>query len=172
MTYKTPLIVSAGLAAILIFQPLKNNNSSDKVVKQVAGIAVTGYVTPSPTLIPSPTPTITPRPTKKPTPTPKPQPEFTSEQIYFLINKYSSLKGVDPNVIRHIAICESGFNPKARSYIYGGLFQYAPATWRSFRKMMGENPDTDLRFNAEEAIKTTVYIVSLGRLYHWPNCAP
>ncbi len=166
--------MSAGLAALLVFQPIKNNHSIDKVSNKVEGVAVSADLTPTlaPTLIPSPTPTITPRPTKKPTPTPKPQPEFTSEQIYNLINRYSSEKGVDPNVIRHIAVCESGFNPKAKNYIYGGLFQYAPATWRNFRKIMGENPDTDLRFNAEEAIKTTVYIVSLGRLYHWPNCSP
>lgn len=89
-----------------------------------------------------------------------------------MIDKYSVERGVDPNVIRHIAICESGFNPKAKRYIYAGLFQYDGATWKSYRKRMGENPDPDLRYNAEEAIKTTVYIVSLKRLYLWPNCAP
>jgi soluble lytic murein transglycosylase-like protein len=167
MTYKTPVIIVTAIATCLALKPLS---------PRVAGSSVSVIPTfiPTPTLMasPSPTPPPTPKPTKKPTPTPKPQPEFTAEQIYHLIDKYSAQRGVNPNVIRYIAICESGFNPKAKNYIYGGLFQYAPATWKSYRKMMGENPDPDLIYNAEEAIKTTVYIVSLGRLYHWPNCTP
>jgi Transglycosylase SLT domain len=127
---------------------------------------------PSPTSTPTPSPTPKPKPTRIPTPTPKPQPEFSSEQIYRMIDKYSQEGGVNPDVIRHIAICESGFNPRAKSYIYAGLFQYDGATWKSYRKLMGENPDPDLRYNAKEAIRTTVYIVSLNRLYLWPNCHP
>ncbi len=89
-----------------------------------------------------------------------------------MIEKYSREKGVDPNKIRHIAICESGFNPAAKNYIYGGLFQFAPATWKSYRKLMGENPEPYLMFDAQEAVKTAVYLVAAGKTYLWPNCIP
>jgi len=175
MTYRTPLIlVMTGLTFVLFKQLNKTDTPQVLAESTEVKISVTPEptATPTPSPTPTPTPTPTPRPTAIPTPTPKPQPEFSSEQIYHMIDKYSAEKGVNPNVIRHLAVCESGFNPEARYHIYGGLFQYAPATWKSFRKIMGLNTDPDLRFNAEEAIKTTVYIVSLGRLYHWPNCAP
>jgi soluble lytic murein transglycosylase-like protein len=164
MTWRTPvMLVMAGVA---IFGMRMRNNSPVKVLSENIEVSI------SPTATITPTPPPTPRPTPVPTPTPKPQPKVTSEEIYNMINKYSGEKGVDPNVIRHLAICESGFNPSARNYIYGGLFQYSPSTWKSYRKMVGADPDPDLRYNAEEAIKMTVYIVSLGRLYHWPNCMP
>ncbi len=131
-------------------------------------------VTPYPTTVPTPTikPTPTPKPTPIPTPTPKPQPKFTSEQIYHLIDSYAGKYRVDPNVIRHMAICESGFNPLARNHIYGGLFQFDVQTWKSFRSIMGESPDPDLRFNAEAAINTTAYMISIRRGYLWPQCFP
>jgi hypothetical protein len=168
MTYKTPLIIATAALTYLIFSPTK---------PAILGTSTQHYVlptnTPTPTPIPpTPTSSPTPKPTIKPTPTPKPQPKFTSEQIYNMVNQYSNAAHVSPDVIRHIAICESGFNPNAKNYIYGGLFQFAPGVWKSFRKQMGANPDPDLIYNAEEAIKTTVYIVSQGGLHNWPNCAP
>lgn len=182
MTYRTPVILATAAITFWGMQPLKNY-----IVPEATPFPLTlGITAPTPSLTltptsaptPTPTPTPTPKPTPKPkpkptpTPTPKPQPTFTSEQIYYMIDKYSAEKSVNPNVIRHIALCESGFNPKAKNYIYGGLFQFAPATWKSYRKIMGLDPDPDLMYNAEEAIKTVVYIVSLGRTYLWPNCAP
>ena len=175
MTWRTPVIL---LMAGVIVLGIRVRDKREQAVVLAEKIEAAITVTPAPTLTPTPTPTPlptatpTPKPTPIPTPTPKPQPKVTSEEIYNMINKYSAEKGVDPNVIRHLAICESGFNPAAKNYIYGGLFQFAPATWKSYRNMMGMDPDPDLRFNAEEAIKTTVYIVSLGRLNGWPNCQP
>jgi hypothetical protein len=170
VTYKTPLILFTALVTVWGMLRVKNNFTG------FVSFSISPTPGPSPTDIPTPIPlptsTPTPKPTRIPTPTPKPQPEFTSEQIYKMIDGYSAQRGVNPNVIRYIAICESGFNPKAGRNIYAGLFQYDGATWRSYRRMMGENPDPDLRYNAEEAIKTTVYIVSLNRLYLWPNCTP
>lgn len=179
MTYRTPVIAATIILTVSVLTRFVDNPLKPAVLAgntEAPTPAVTAAPSPTATPAPSPTPTLTPtpkpKPTIKPTPTPKPQPEFTSEQIYNMINKYSGEKGVDPNVIRRLAICESGFNPKARNYIYGGLFQYAPATWKSYRKMMGADPDPDLMFNAEEAIKMTVFIVAQGKLYHWPNCQP
>lgn len=89
-----------------------------------------------------------------------------------MINQYAGEKGVSADVIRHLAICESGFNPNAKNGIYAGMFQYDAPTWSSFRKIMGEDADPDLRYNAKEAVRTTVYLVSLNKLYLWPNCKP
>lgn len=173
MTYRAPLIIGCSALFTVIFS---NVFTKPEVLGIVAPeltptITITPTVEPTPTDIP-PTPTNTPKPTRIPTPTPKPQAKYTSEEIYNMINQYSGEKGVSPDVIRHIAQCESGFRPEARNYIYAGLFQYDVPTWKSFRKMMGQDPDPDLRYDAKEAIKTTVYLVSLGKLYLWPNCHP
>lgn len=143
-----------------------------------------------PSLTPTPTPTETPAPrspepsrtdedpersrrtTPKPTPTVKPQPEFTSEQIYGFTEKYGIFYAVDPNVIRHVALCESGFKPNAKNYIYAGLFQFDKPTWIYYRQKMGLDADTDLRYHAEEAVRTATYIFHLGKTSLWPNCYP
>lgn len=96
----------------------------------------TQIVTPSPTEIPtpspSPTPSPTPKPTKKPTPKPSPQPQFSSEQVNGFVDRFAGQYGVDPNVLRHIAICESGFNPAAYNAGYAGLFQFGSVTWKNW----------------------------------------
>jgi hypothetical protein len=138
---------------------------------------------PTSTPFPTPEPTLTPRPTRVPTkvpprptstPTPIPAPKFTSEQINQFIDRFSGQYGVDPNAIRHLAVCESGFNPLALNarYDYAGLFQFAPRTWSSYRQKMGENPDPGLRFNAEEAVQTAAYAYSLTHGSIWPVCHP
>lgn len=130
--------------------------------------------TPVPTSTPSPTPssTPTPKPTAIPTSTPIPQPKYSSEQIYEFTNRFGNQYGVDPNVLRYIALCESGFRPEARNYVYGGLYQFSPNTWASYRKKMGEDQSADLRYNAEEAVQTAAFALSLGMGKIWPNCQP
>lgn len=176
MTYKTPLIIgTAALFTVWGLRPVWNNQGGKVLaVKTEISPKIEQAATPtvSPTLIPTPTPTLEPKPTKIPMPTPKPQAKYSSEEIYNMINQYAGEKGVNPNVIRHIAICETGFRPEARNGIYAGLFQYDAPTWSSFRKIMGADADPDLRYDAREAIKTTVYLVSLGKQYLWPNCHP
>lgn len=134
-------------------------------------------LTPSPTPLvasptPSPSPTPTSSPTQAPTPMVKPQPVFTSEQIYGFTNYYGILYAVDPNIIRHVAICESGFNPSAKYLKYAGLFQFDTLTWQTYRVKMGLDADPDLRYHAEEAVRTATYIFSLGKTSLWPNCYP
>jgi soluble lytic murein transglycosylase-like protein len=99
-----------------------------------------------------------------------PLPKFSSEQIYNLIDKYGGEYHVNPNFIRKIAICESGFNPLAKRSVYGGLFQFTSQTWSSYRRLMKLDPHPDLRFNAEEAIRTTAYILSINQAQNWPKC--
>ena len=131
-------------------------------------------MTPSPTPSPTPEPTQTPKPTPtpSPSPTPIPQPVFSSEEIHGFIERFAGQYSTDPNVIRHLAVCESGFNPLAVKLNYAGLFQFSPNTWIKYRELMGEDADIDLRFNAEEAVQTAAYAYSLGHADIWPNCAP
>lgn len=134
-------------------------------------------VTPIPA-IPTPVPTSEPTaiptsvPTAIPSPTVVPQPQYSQEQIHGFIERFSSQYGVDPNVMRYIAICESGFNPKAVNGPYFGLYQFGATSWVTNRKAMGEDADTSLRFNAEEAVQTAAYVVSIGKGWVWPNCFP
>lgn len=166
MTYKTPLILVTVVVTAFSLQRLKPG----QVLSETVSIPVTVTVTVTPS--PSPTYTPTPKPTRIPTPTPVPQPKFTSEQIYSFTESYGHQYGVDPNVLRHIALCESGFKPTAKNYIYAGLFQFDAATWKTFRRKMGADPDPDLRSNAKEAVATAAYTISQGYKHLWPNCQP
>lgn len=121
--------------------------------------------TASPTLSPTPIPTKTPEPL--PTPTPVPPAEINA-----LIDRFSAQYGVDPNVMRHIAICESGFNPLAIQGAYVGLFQFGPITWKNIRREIGEDANLNLRFSAEESSQTAAYALSQGKRAIWPHCAP
>ncbi|MCL5019997.1 MAG: transglycosylase SLT domain-containing protein [Patescibacteria group bacterium] len=130
----------------------------------------TSTPTPLPTATPLPTPTFTPTPT--PTPTPIPQPKFTQKEIHMFIERFAGQYGVDPNVLRHVAVCESGFRADAINGPYAGLFQFNVNTWKNNRKLMGEDTNLDLRFNAEEATQTAAYLMSIGKRGIWPNCYP
>lgn len=157
-----------------------NTKAETEVLSQA--VEATPTPTPTPTPSPSPTPTEkpTPKPTKKPTPTPtpspsptpKPLPPVSSEEINGFIERFAAQYGVDPNVLRHIAVCESGFNPLAYNVGYAGLYQFEPITWAKFRRPIGEETNPDLRFNAEEAVQTAAYALSVGRGDIWPNCMP
>lgn len=89
-----------------------------------------------------------------------------------LFEKYASEYGLSASVIKHIAKCESGLRPEALSSngLYGGLFQFVASTWSGNRKSMGLDPDPQLRFNAEEAIKTAAYKISRDGYGAWPVC--
>ncbi len=128
--------------------------------------------TPIPTLIPSIIPTIAQNPAKTPTQTPTPLPTLMPEAVHGFIDRFSAQYGVDPNVLRHIAVCESGFNSYAVNGKYVGLFQFSVNTWKSNRIKMGEDEDPNLRLNPEESAQTASYMVSIGRGDIWPNCFP
>ena len=106
------------------------------------------------------------------TATPVPVPTATSQEINGFIDRFSAQYGVDPNVLRHTAICESGFNPGATNGSYVGLFQFGPITWQKYRNLMGEDGNITLRANAEEAVQTAAYVYSIGATGIWPNCVP
>ena len=127
---------------------------------------------PTPTPLPTSLPTSIPLPTKVPTPTSIPQPQYTSEQIHGFIERFSTQYKVDANIMRHIAVCESGFNPNAGNGPYAGLYQFSVTSWAANRVLMGEDPNSVLRFNAEEAVQTAAFMVSIGKGWVWPNCFP
>lgn len=124
--------------------------------------------TPTPTDTPSPTATpISPTPTQTPTPTPI---IIASASLDELFAKYSSEYGVDKELMKRIAYCESGLNPAAATNLYAGLYQFSESLWISTRTLMGQNNDPNLRFNAEESIRTAAFMISQGHLNIWPNC--
>jgi|SRR3989344_2656027 len=101
-----------------------------------------------------------------------PEVEVGRTQVDAWIEKYAGQYGVAAETLRYMAKCESTFNPKAVNGPYGGIYQYSASSWGSNRKVMGENPNPDLRFDAQEAIKTTAFIVSTRGGGMWPNCMP
>lgn len=163
---------------IVIWAMVYNNNANEILINPV--------VSPTPTAVLSEAPVATPSPQiaiikvesesvkpKKITPTAKPTPTMTSsEEVYKLIEKYASAKGIDPNVVRYIALCESGFRSNAVNGKYVGLFQFAAVSWSNLRLEMGKDPNADLRFSAEDSIETLVYALSKGKEKMWPNCIP
>jgi soluble lytic murein transglycosylase-like protein len=86
------------------------------------------------------------------------------------MEKFGKEYGIDPRKLQRMAKCESTFNPKAVNSIYGGLYQFSPATWKSTRKSMGLDADPNLRFDPEEAIKTTAFKIAHGGIRAWPVC--
>ena len=101
-----------------------------------------------------------------------PLPDFEMpENLDSLFDKYGSEYGVLADSLKRIAKCESGFNNMARNGLYGGMFQFSPATWISNRKLMGLNSDINLRFNAEEAIRTAAFKISRDGMGAWPVCS-
>jgi hypothetical protein len=109
---------------------------------------------------------------QNPSPPSRPVVIIAPEELDHLFESYGSQYGVDSNTLKIIARCESTFNPNAvsPSGLYGGLFQFSPATWISTRRSMGLEENPDLRFNAEEAIRTTAYKISQGGIGAWPTC--
>ncbi len=126
----------------------------------ISNVKAKGEVLPTPS--PTPTPTLTPTPT----------PGASSQQINGFIDQFSGQYGVDPNKIRHTALCESGFNPGAVNGPYAGLFQFDGRTWQTYRNRMGKDADAALRIHAQEAVETAAYVYSVNATGIWPNCIP
>ena len=132
----------------------------------------------SPTPLPSVTPSLTLRPTSTPEPelipTPTPLPAFpplSTDQINHWIKHYSGFYSVSEDLLKKIAVCESKLDPKAQNGPYGGMFQFSTSSWKSTRGFMNLDPNPTLRFNAEEAIKTAAFKISISGPGAWPNCA-
>jgi hypothetical protein len=98
--------------------------------------------------------------------------QYSPVEIHEFIERFASSYSVDPNVIRHLAVCESGLNPMAINKNYAGLFQFLPNTWINFRAQMGRDDDINLRLDAKEAIETTAYVLSVNKIDIFSTCVP
>jgi hypothetical protein len=147
-------------------------NSIDLVSPTTSPSAQPSHL-PIPTSTPSPTikPTITPSTTPTPTPIPTPG-AASSSDINSFIDRFAGQYGVDPNVLRYIALCESWFRSNAENAGYVGLYQFGETTWKNIRLEIGEDTDPDLRYSAEESVQTAAYALSKGKESIWPNCIP
>jgi soluble lytic murein transglycosylase-like protein len=172
----TTFLVGTFLGFLIFNVGLKSTLEPQVLGEKVAAASPEVTATPSPTetpvTTPSPTPSPTKKPTPKPTPTPLPQPKFTPQEINGFIDRFASQYGVSPDELRYIAHCESRFNAFARNGAYLGLFQFDPVTWATYRRGIGEDASPELRANAEEAVQTAAYALSLGKRHIWPNCIP
>lgn len=164
-------LILTGVPGTLVALSIK---PEPRVLAEEVAVKPTLTLTPTPTPMATPYPTETPLPTPTfiPTPTPIPIPTMAPSEINAQIDGFAGQFAVDPNVLRHIAICESGFNPLVVNGGYVGLFQFGPVTWKNLRAQIGENTDPDLRFSAIESIKTAAYALSQGKNDIWPNCHP
>jgi hypothetical protein len=156
------------------------------VVQKIIASKPQPFITlmPTPTITPIP-PTLTPIPTKKPLPTqvkislatPSLTPIPTRVQIESTISmhesffdQYSSQYGVDKTLLKKIAQCESGMRTNAVNGIYGGMFQFASATWISTRQQMGLDTNPDLRFDSKESIQTAAFKIANNGKSAWSGC--
>lgn len=94
----------------------------------------------------------------------------TPEDVSNLIDRYADEFHANPSIMKSIARCESGFRPEAVNGNFGGMFQFLPSTWSSNRKAMGLDPNPELRFNAEEAVKTAAFKMGRDGYGAWPAC--
>jgi hypothetical protein len=125
---------------------------------------------PLPTPTPTPTPTILPTEAPIPTAAPTAVPASPDSPYESLFDQYSAQYGADKEVMKRIARCESGYNPTSRNGIYGGMFQFAESTWTSTRNQMGMDASLDLRFSAEEAIRSAAFKIGNGGVGAWSGC--
>ncbi len=175
----TTFLIGVFVGVVLLFQVEKKFVSSNNVLGDATILVQPQYEIVTPTPSPSPTPTATPTPlptatstpTKVPTPTPIPTPIVAPGNLENLFSQYSAQFGVDGQLLRRIAYCESKFNQAAVNGNYGGLYQFLPSIWQTYREQLGYDINPDLRFDANEAIKTAAYAISKGKLFLWPNCS-
>lgn len=78
-----------------------------------------------------------------------------------LIEYYADLYDADLNLVRAVAICESGLKENAQNAYSsaGGVFQYIDSTWEGYCD--------GNKMNAEDNIKCGVRMISEGGISHW-----
>lgn len=155
-------LVSPIVEVATISMPPKATPTAATTASETAVLAITSTSATSPaTLKTLPTPTLTT--------TPSPA---NSKDVNEYIDRFSSQFGIDPNVLRYVAICESGFRSNVTNGPYVGLFQFDSGTWKNIRKEIGEDTNPTLRFEAKDAVQTAAYAISKGKTKLWPNCVP
>lgn len=153
-----------------LFETALAGNSALTVKKPpaVLGATTSGELETTPAT-PSPSPVVKTQSTIT-TPTTKSEP-LPPSYWDAAFEQYGNQYSVDPELLKYIAKCESTFRQEAVNGPYGGMYQYLASTWSATRTAMGEDPNPDLRFNGEEAIKTTAWKIAHGGIRAWPSCS-
>ena len=99
------------------------------------------------------------------------EPVPSPEQFETMFSAYSAYYKVDRGLLRTIAFCESRFIPSATNGRHAGLYQFNSSTWKATRKRMDLDPDPNLRFDAEEAIKTAAFKLHNSGHGAWVVCS-
>lgn len=99
------------------------------------------------------------------------QPAPSMELLDQMFLAYGNYYKINPKQLRHLALCESRFRPYVTNGQHAGMFQYNPRTWSATRERMGLDPNPDLRFDAEESIKTTAYKIANEGSGAWVVCS-
>lgn len=99
------------------------------------------------------------------------RPTPSQEAIDNMLISYANYYDVDHTLLRHIAFCESRFDPKATNSIYAGMYQFNTTTWIATRERMNADPNPELRFDAEEAIRTAAFKIGNGGVNAWKYCS-
>jgi hypothetical protein len=151
--------------------PITKLPHSDTPVPSIAvSVTMTPSATPSPTGIP--TTTVTPAAIPSITPTITAERVWaTGQQLDGWFTQYANAYGIDREKLRNLAICETDLNQFAQNGDYVGLFQFSSSTWVVNRQRMGMDTKPDLRFNAEESIRTAAYKISQSGYAAWPYCS-
>jgi hypothetical protein len=155
--------VAVLLAVVSVLLLVSNNRKEETTLVEKEIITFSPNPTSSPTLTLKPTPYISI--TKAPS-------VILSKPLSLdeLFEKYGLIYGVDKNVLKKIASCESGLDPNQVTGIYGGLFQFSDLSWTEARGRMGKSADQNLKFNAEESIKTAAFEINYKGTSGWSDC--
>lgn len=175
---KVAFLLSLALSFFISIASFQNYLGKTRVLGSIKEVIPTLTSTPTPTPLPTatPTPTFTPisspTPTLPPTPTLTPVPIVSPANLEPLFNQYALHYGVDKELLKRIADCESKFNAGAigAGGKYVGLYQFGSDIWVRYREEMGLATNPDFRLDANESIKTAAYLISKGKLFLWPNC--
>ena len=79
--------------------------------------------------------------------------------------------GIEREILKKIAWCESHYNSGSNSGPYGGMYQFTVGAWKGARNRMGQDENPDIRYSAEESIKTAAFKISRDGTAAWVNCA-
>ena len=162
------VLVFVGILQIFTIKPETYKPETNIEPKVLGASTENANIETTPNPVSTPKPQVVSNYSKEPT-----SPAMTYEDadldVYF--EKYSAEYGIDKAWLKGIAQCESNFNANATNGPYAGMFQFTESSWRSSRTQMGLDPDPSLRFNPEEAIRTTSFLLSQGRAGMWPVCS-
>lgn len=169
------LVITAIPVSVSIYFSALLTNPDSNSQKYLENLVQNGAFNPTPTPTPSPTPAPSPTPSPSPTPNPSPTPSptptaYSGSDLDGWFEKYAREYGIDRMLLFKIAVCESGLRANAVNGPYGGVFQFTAGSWISTRTTMNLDPNPDLRFNPEEAIRTAAFKISVSGTGAWPNC--